>query len=116
MNINCIVSAKNKFSIDPVTSDIRLLRALDRETHTTQGTRGNTSNNTGIQSLRVTCTVVAGGTTYTARRRTISVLIGDVNDSPPVFPNKRGVQYLETSVEITDGSQSTTVSKTIKSD
>ena len=107
----CIVSAKTKFSIDPMTSDIRLLRALDRESLTTQGARGSSSNNTGIQPLKVTCTVEAGGKVYTARRRTLNIVVSDINDNPPVFQKERGMQYLETSVEITEGSQTDTVRK-----
>ena len=53
--------------------------------------------------------MVAGGVTYTGRRRTINVSVSDVSDSAPVFPNKQGVQYLEKSVEITDGSDSVPV-------
>lgn len=90
---------KAKFSIDPITSTVRLLRPLDRES-------GKTANITGIQPLRVTCTVTSGNVTYPAQRRTLNVTVLDVNDSPPVFANYDNVQYLERSIEIYEETQS----------
>ena len=95
-------SAKSKFQIDPNTSELRILRPIDRETLGTVDARSNIENITGIQPLRVTCTVTSGNVTFTPQRRTINVTIMDVNDSPPVFPNYRNVQYLEKNVEISD--------------
>ena len=88
--------------IDQSTSEIRLLKPLDREMLGTLDGRGNVDNITGIQPLRISCTVTSGGTTFPAQKRNINVKVLDVNDSPPVFTNYKNIQYLEKNIEIMD--------------
>ncbi|WAQ96630.1 RET-like protein [Mya arenaria] len=79
-----IDSPKKRFTIDPVTTELRVLRALDRESLRVRITAGAPGNITGQQPLQIMCTVTMGNTSLQVTRR-LRVSVLDVNDNPPTY-------------------------------
>lgn len=95
----------NKFTIDPDTSELKLLKGLDREglstnTKTTDKTPGNI---TGNQVVKINCTLARDNKTLESVKKRIRVFVTDVNDTPPTFQDEGGIQHKTDSIIVEAG-------------
>ncbi|KAL4240559.1 hypothetical protein ACF0H5_001351 [Mactra antiquata] len=98
---------KSRFHIDNITSELTLIKALDREISGVDKGHPNTTN--GIQPLRITCQVKINDVIHESDIYRLNITVLDVNDNPPVFIYHKFSQHIVKNIEIEPDSQDQTV-------
>ena len=82
-----------------MTSEIRLSKAIDRETLETAGLRGDVNITSGIQAIRLRCELTRGGVALGYRKGRVNVTVIDVNDNPPTFLYRNHTQHIVKNID-----------------
>jgi len=89
--------------IDPVTSELRVIRSLDREALRENMVSGSPGNITGHIDVLVMCSLTSGGAVASIAKQRLPVSLLDVNDNPPEFQNSsKQAHTVEVDLETSD--------------